>query len=76
MAATTLPTGCTRLAINSYSSPIAADLKRLRAASRSAILNRLTLFEGLIWATSLDLTQLVSVLTDTPRYLAAAAVLR
>jgi hypothetical protein len=76
MTATTLFTGYTRPERFSYSSPIAADLKRLRAASRSVILNRLTLFEGLIWATSLDLTQFASVLTDTPRYLAAAAVLR
>ena len=76
MTATTLFTGCTRPARLSYSSPIEADLNRLRAASRSAILKRLTLLDGLIWATILARTQFVNVLTLTPRYRAAPAALR
>ena len=58
------------------SSPKALERKRLSAASRSEIRNRLILFDGLICATIRARTQLVSVRTDIPMYLAAAAGLR
>jgi len=55
---------------------MAAERKRLSAASRSEIRNRLLLFDGLICATIRARTQLESVRTVIPMYLAAAAGLR
>lgn len=75
MPAATPTTGCPVCRLRQYS-PIARVRNRLRAASRSAILKRLTLLDGLIWATILARTQFVNVLTLTPRYRAAPAALR